>query len=68
MTAGTAYAVAQTLQDLDKVKQLKKEKYEGTKESLLGSCIKKKQSTEEEMLDTLKFPYNRYQNYLCSIL
>lgn len=68
MSAGTAYAVAQTMQDMEKVKKMKKEKFEGTKESLLGrcSCVK---NPKEEVLEILEMPpYNRYQHYLCSIL
>jgi len=67
MTGGTAYAVAQGIHDIQLLRKLKKEKYLGTKESLLGHSVKKKETIAQETIaketiETFNIPY------LCGIL
>jgi len=49
MSSGGAYAVAQSLCDMEKIKQCKKEKLESAQETLLG--IDKKDGAEEELIE-----------------
>jgi len=68
MSCGTAYAVAQNLQDFNRIEQLKKEKWEGTKKSLLDNKVNTYPKTaEQELVETLQTPINRTPLY-CIIL
>ena len=70
MSSGGAYALAVSMNDMKRSRELRQEKFNGTKEALLTPEDRENDiaESEEELLETIRLPAYSINNGFCNLL